>query len=100
MVRGVISIPEDPVAASPPSPRRLLPGLEAAASVSGRAAKRILQCGIAMATATVSDIRSGASGTVDPGDRNSRLGDPHPDGNTGREYVKHPGTCMRRADYK
>lgn len=33
-------------------------GLEAAASIGGRAAKRILQCGITMATAMVSDIHN------------------------------------------
>lgn len=38
--------------------------------------KRILQCGITMATATVSDIHNTESGTVDPWDRNSRLGYP------------------------
>lgn len=70
-----------PLVSSPPSslpPSVVFPGLEAAASIGGRAAgcKRILQCGITMATAMVSDIHNAESGTVDPWDKNSGLGHP------------------------
>ena len=47
--------------------------------------KRILQCGITMATAMVSDIHNAESGTVDPWDKNSKLGLPLQHGDTCRE---------------
>lgn len=63
--------------------------------------KRILQCGITMATATVSDIHNTASGTVDPWDKNSRLGYPL----TWRQQriiettvEKHPPDCLSVTD--
>lgn len=59
-------------ASLPPNP--CLSQLVSAASLCRRAScKRILQCGITMATAMVSDIRSVESGTFDSSDENSNF---------------------------
>lgn len=75
--------------------------LEAAASISGQeSCKRILQCGIAMATAMVPDIHNAESGTVDSWDKNNGLRHPSQHDNACWENFKHPhrNTCPRLID--
>lgn len=75
--------------------------LEAAASISGQeSCKRILQCGIAMATAMVPDIHNAESGTVDSRDKNNGLRHPSQHDNACWENFKHPhrNTCPRLID--